>query len=222
MRAALFKLVFALLLALPLAACATAPGILAPNEPAHISKVQVSAAPGVSSPRFTEMLQTRTAQHAALFGRAGAAKELRIVVERHTYKNPALALLVGDANSVRGRVAVIDVASGRVQGQVEAGADDSRAGGVIGAAVAVGQDKQQVDERLADRLARYALRLALGSAIVDPVLYRDDPILYSPPIRHVPVSPADNAAPEAKPIPAPSSPKQDKIAMAVAPASAAR
>ena len=227
MQALINKLVAAALLALPLAACASAPGIIQPGETAHISKVQVSATPGVSSPRFTEMLQARTAQHAARFGRAGAAKELRIVVERHSYKNPALSLLVGDANFVGGRVAVIDIASGRMQGQVEAAASDARAvNGVVGAIIAVGQDKQKVDERLADGLAKAAMRLALGSAIVDPVLYRDDPIIYSPPIRHVPATPAEKVDPEAKPAPAPApapiAAKQDGTTMAAASTSVAR
>lgn len=189
-------------LAVPLAACASSPGIIQAGEAAHISKIQVSAAPGVSSPGFAEMVRARTAQHAARFGRAGAAKELRIVVERHSYKNPAMALLVGDANLVSGRVAVVDVASGRVQGQVEAAAvDTAGVNGVVGAIVAAGQDKQKVDERLADGFAKASLRHALGSAIVDPVLYRDDPIIYSPPVRHVPVTPADAAPPAAKPVP---------------------
>jgi hypothetical protein len=218
-------------LALPLAACATSPGIIQPGEAAHISRVQVSTAPGVSSPGFAAMVQSRTMQHAARFGRAGAPKELRIVVERLSYKNPALSLLAGDANRVAGRVAVIDVASGRMQGHVEAAAVDmAGVNGVVGAIVAAAQDKQKVDERLADGLAKAALRLALGSAVVDPVLYRDDPIIYSPPVRHVPMGPGEGIvpAPAAKPAPKPGAKpvpvaaKDDKTAVAALPAPVAR
>ena len=228
MRALFSKLGSVALFALPLAACASSPGIIAPNEAAHISKVQVSLAPNVSSQRFAELLQAKTTGYAARFGRAGAPKELRIVVERHGYKNPALSLLIGDANQVGGRVAVIDVASGRMQGHVEAGAvDTAGVNGVVGAIVAAGQDKAKVDERLADGLAKAALRLAFGSAIVDPVLYRDNPIIYSPPVRHVPPGPAENANPGAKPALEPketpvASATADKTAMAAVPAAVAR
>ncbi|MGA0531727.1 hypothetical protein [Hansschlegelia sp. KR7-227] len=196
------KLVPAALIALPLAACAATPGILSPGEPAHISKVQVSLAPNVSAPGFAESVQAKTLQYAARFQRAGAPKELRIVVERHTYKNPALALLVGDANHVGGRVAVIDVASGRVQDEVEAAWSDNHSGGVVGLIVSAAQEKQRVDDRLADGLAKIALRLALGSAIVDPVLFRDDPIIYMPPVKRVPQRPAEESISAAKQAPA--------------------
>ena len=216
---------------LPLAACAHQAGIVPPGETAHISKVQVSTAPGVSSAAFTERLKAKTTQYAARFGQAGAAKEVRIVVERHSYKNPALSLLVGDANYAGGRVAVIDVASGRVQGQVEAGAVDSLAvNGIAGAIIAAAQDKEKVDDRLADGFAKAALRHALGSAIVDPVLYRDDPVIYTPPTRHVPVDPAEKVGPAPKPAPnsapkpkgPPVAAKPDRTAMAAVPAPAAR
>jgi hypothetical protein len=217
------KLLVVALAAAFLSACANSPGIIPAGEVAHISRVQVSAAPGVSSARFTEMLQARTTQHAERFGRAGAPKELRIVIERHKYKNPAMALLVGDANEVGGRVAVIDVASGRMQGQVEAGAIDAAGvNGVVGAIVAAAQDKQKVDDRLADGLAKASMRLALGSAIVDPVLYKDDPIIYSPPLRHVPPSPGDKVGPAAKPAPTPVAAKQERTVAVATPPSAVR
>lgn len=221
MRFSSIKIIAAALLTLPLAACASSPGIVAANEPAHISSVKISMAQNVGSQRFADLLQARTTEHAARFGRAGAAKELRIVVERHSYKNPVKSLLIGDANAVGGRVAVIDVASGRIQGQVAAAAiDTAGVNGVIGAVVAAGQDKEKVDERLADGFAKASLRLALGSAIVDPVLYRDDPIIYSPPVRNVPIDPAENneaaatpAAPAA-PAPAPRKAREPKVSMA--------
>ena len=202
MRTAVLKLAFIVPFAAALSGCNATTGMLAPNEPAHISKVQVLLAPNVSSQSFAEMVRAKTMRYAARFQRGGAAKELRIVVERHTYKDPALALLVGDANYVAGRVAVIDAASGRVQDEVEAAWGDNHGGGVVGAIAAAAQEKQRVDDRLADGLAKIALRLTLGSAVVDPVLFRDDPIIYTPPVKHVPQTLPEKAKPTAKPAPA--------------------
>ncbi|MFD1702089.1 hypothetical protein ACFSCV_03640 [Methylopila henanensis] len=197
MLISLIKLAAAVLATLPLVACAGAPGIISPNEPAHISKVHVSLAPNVSTPGFAETVRARTAFHAARFERKGAPKELRVAIYRHTYKNPAMALLVTDANVVQARVSVVDVASGKVQGEVEAGAIDSVGGGVVGAIVAVAQEKQNVDQRLAEGLAKAALRHAYGSARASPVIDRDDPVA------------APAARPDATPAPAPAKPAKD-------------
>lgn len=176
-----FRRLVLVIAALPLAACAGAPGILSQTEPAHISKVQVSLAPNVASQRFAEALQAKTTRYAARFGRAGAPKELRIVVERHSYKNAAMSLLVGDGNISQGRVAVIDVASGKVQGEAKAGAVDSLAiNGIAGAIIAASQDTAKVDERLADEFAKAALRHAYGAARAEPVLNQSEPAAIAP------------------------------------------
>ena len=216
----LFRLpLLAALFALPLAACNATTGILAANEPAHISKVQVSMAPNVGSERFAQALRAKTEQHAARFGTAGAAKELRIVVNRHSYKNAAMSLLVGDANYAGGRVAVVDVASGRAQGEADVSMIDTLAiNGIAGAIIAASQDKQQVDERLAEGLARAALRNAYGSAAADPVLNREEPEVQAPAAAPAPAHPAQKPTPAAKPAPVPVAAKpQDKTAMAMVP-----
>lgn len=175
-------------------------------------------APNVGSAHFAQLLKTRAEQHAARFGKAGAAKELRIVFNRHSYKNAALALVVYDANEASGHMAVVDIASGRVQGETDVVTIDSMAGtGVVGAIIAAAQDKQQVDERLADGLAKSALRRAYGSALVDPVLY-PDAIGVKPAPSPVPETPADNAKPAPKPAPVPVAAKHhQRTAMAVVP-----
>lgn len=198
-RFGVLKFLLLALAALPLAACAAAPGIIADNEPARISKVRVSLAPNVSSPRFAGLVEARATQHAARFQRVGAATELRIAIKRHKYKNLAMALILTDANTVEADFAVVDVASGRVLGTAEGGAMDSPGGGVVGAVVGAAQDKEKVDERLADRLAKFALRQAYGSAIVDPVLYPGDAILNAPPVKRMPPKPNDKPDPAAKP-----------------------
>jgi hypothetical protein len=204
------KLVPAALIALPLAACST-PGILPPNEPAHISKVQVSLAPNVSSERFAEMVQSRATRQAARFGNAGAPKELRILIKRHNYKNPAMSLLVGDANYAGGRVAVVDVASGRIQGEVDAGSFDNLAiNGIAGAIMAATQDKQKVDERLADGFAKAALRHAYGSAVAERVFAQPEPAPEA-----APEEPGAKPAPKAPSGGAPvASAKESRSAMA--------
>ncbi|MDR4305273.1 hypothetical protein IHQ68_01365 [Chelatococcus sambhunathii] len=174
MRINVLKLLCVAPFALALSAC-NATGMLAANEPAHISKVQVSLAPQLtaSSAHFAEKLRAQATQDAARFGRAGAAKELRIAVQRHSYKNPALSLLIGDANYAGARIAVVDVASGKVQGEAEASAFDNLAiNGLIGAAMAASQDKQKVDQILAERLSRDALTKVYGSSVASAAYER--------------------------------------------------
>ncbi len=199
MRSSVLKFLFLAPSALALSACNATTGMLAVNEPAHISRVQVSLAPGLTnSAHFADKLRAQATQDAARFGRAGAAKELRIAVQRHSYKNPALSLLIGDANYAGARIAVIDVASGKVQGEAEASAVDNLAiNGVIGAAMAASQDKQKVDQTLAERLSRDALTKVYGSSVASAAYER----------------PAAAPEPEKKPEVAPKAPvKQTPVA----------
>lgn len=226
MRMSSLKIVAVLALASGLSACNATTGILAANQPAHISRVQVSLAPNLTtSAQFAEKLQAKTTQDATRFGRAGAAKELRIAVHRHSYKNPVASLLIGDANYAGAKVAVVDVATGKVQGEAEASAIDNIAiNGMVGAVIAVAQDKQKVDERLAEILARDALKQAYGSSMTAAAYER--PVAAAEPAR-------TDGPPAAQPAkagsPKPAAPKpvpvaragSDKTAMA-APAAAAR
>lgn len=224
MRVSSIKILAVLGLAFGLSACNATTGILAANEPAHISKVQVSLAPSLtSSGRFSNILEAKASQDATRFGRAGAAKELRIAVQRHSYKNPVASLLIGDANYAGAKITVVDVASGKVQGEAEASAIDNIAiNGMVGAVMAVAQDQQRVDERLAELLARDALTQAYGSTVAAAAYER--PVAAAEPAKTdapAPVAPAANPKPAApKPVPVAGA-TSDKTAMA-APVAAVR
>lgn len=209
MRTPSLKILAVIGLALGLSACNATKGILAANEPAHISVVQVSLAPNLTtSAQFAEKLRAKTTQDAARFGRAGAAKELRIAVHRHSYKNPVASLLIGDANYAGAKVAVVDVATGKVQGEAEASAIDNIAiNGMVGAVIAVAQDKQKVDERLAEILSRDALAQAYGSSMTAAA--------YERPVAASETAPSPAAAEPAKAKPAkPAAPKPVPVARA--------
>lgn len=208
MRMSSMKLLAVLGFAAGLSACNATTGILAANEPAHISKVQVSLDANLkTSERFGEMLRAKTAQNATRFGRAGAAKELRIMVKRHSYKNAAASLLIGDANYAGARVAVVDIASGKVQGEADASAIDSMAiNGVVGAIISIAQDKEKVDERLADQLARNALTQAYGTSATAAAYER--PVAEAEPA----AAPAPATAPGKANSPKPAAPKPVPVA----------
>lgn len=212
MRASSIRVLAVFGLAAGLGGCNTAAGILAANEPAHISRVQVSLAPNLTtSARFSQMLQAKATQDATRFGRAGAAKELRIAVHRHSYKNPVTSLLIGDANYAGAKVSVVDVATGKVQGEAEASAIDNIAiNGMVGAVMAAAQDQQRVDERLAELLARDALTQAYGSSVAG-VAYQRPVAAAEPATTDAPAPVAPAAKPKA---PKPAKPGQVPVARA--------
>lgn len=96
--------------------------------------------------------------------RVGAAKHVRVAVTELHYKNAAKSLLIGDANFAKAKVTMIDAATGRVQGEGDATALDQVAiNGVIGAIISAAQDKEKVDKRLADGLARDVMTTVYGA-----------------------------------------------------------
>lgn len=211
MRVPSIRILAVLGLAFGLSACNATTGIMPTTEVAHISSVKVSLAPNLTtSAQFAEKLREKATQDAARFGRAGAAKELRIAVHRHSYKNPVATLLIGDANYAGAKVAVVDVATGRVQGEAEAAAIDTLAfNGMVGAVIAIAQDKQKVDDRLAERLARNALTQAYGTSMANAAYER--PVAAAEPGK--PAAPSPAAAPAAEPAKAkPSAPKPVPVA----------
>jgi hypothetical protein len=164
MRSSCLKLLAAASLALGLSACAARAPIISASD-AHVSVVQVEMKQDVAAPGFAEQVSARSKREATRFGAAGAPKRVHVLVTGVHHKNPAMSLLVGDANHAQADVVVYDVATGRPQGQFRAATlDNGLINGVIGAAMAATQDKNEVNQRLAGGLAEEVMRGVYGDA----------------------------------------------------------
>lgn len=147
------KLAAVVAAALSLVACNTTQGMLGGGS-AHVAKVDVSLAPNVGSPRFAEALNQKIRGQSGRFASGGAARHVRVAVTEVHYKNALQSILIGDGNYASAEVTVVDPATGGIVGPVKAEAiEGSGPNGISGAFVSAMQDKQAVDERLADRLA---------------------------------------------------------------------
>ena len=123
--------------ALTLGACASTPAPSA-NEQTHVAAVEVThavaAGPGAES--FSVLLRAAVARQAHLYGDEGRAITLRIDLERVHFKNPLKAMLIGDDNQAKGRVSVLDPATGQETGSFKVQVDAER-GGLSGASIAL-------------------------------------------------------------------------------------
>ncbi|MFD1330907.1 hypothetical protein ACFQ4O_02745 [Methylopila musalis] len=152
------------LLSAGLAACVSHPPIV--EKTARVQHLEITApATANASTSFTDALRVKTLRESTRYGSAaGAGKRLHVVVTDLHYKNPALALLVGDANRANAKVTVVDVATGRSQGEFDTVAIDQAAiNGVAGAVIAVAQDRQAADLRLAEGLSLAVMERVYGS-----------------------------------------------------------
>ena len=123
--------------ALALSACATAPAPSA-NEQTHVAAVEVThaAAAGPGADGFSALLRAAVARQAHLYGDDGRPITLRIDLERVHFKNPLKAMLIGDDNQAKGRVSVVDPATGQETGAFKVQVDAER-GGLSGASIAL-------------------------------------------------------------------------------------
>lgn len=124
----------ALLLALLLGACASRPAPTA-NQQAHVAKVEIVHEPAGTA-AFSGILREAVIREAALYGNEGRPITLRIDLTRVHFKNPLLALAVGDDNDARGQVAVVDPVTGQQTSSFEVRVNAERRG-LSGAGVAM-------------------------------------------------------------------------------------
>jgi hypothetical protein len=101
----------ALLVALLLAACASTPAPTA-NQQTYVATVEIVHEPAGAA-AFSGILREAVIREAAFYGKEGRPITLRIDLTRVHFKNPLLAVAVGDDNDTRGQVAVIDPVTGQ-------------------------------------------------------------------------------------------------------------
>jgi hypothetical protein len=177
--------------ALLLGACAsTSLGVASPGEAQHVASVEVMQHDAKAPAAFAESLRVAVLREAALYGAVGRPLVLKIQLDRVHLKNPVLALTIGDDNQAKGRVVVLDAATGREAGSfpVQVNADRTGVGvdvasfvalSVVGAldptgaidigAAAAEAGSAQLDARgaqagMSANFARETLRLTFGDA----------------------------------------------------------
>ena len=120
--------------ALALAGCASTSAPAA-NAQTHIGAVEVTA-PDAGSQAFAVVLHDAVVRQAGFYGEAGRPVTLRIALSKVHFKNPVAAMLIGDENQTKGRVAVVDPATGQETSGFEVQVDAER-GGLNGGSVAL-------------------------------------------------------------------------------------
>lgn len=85
---------------------------------------------------------------------SGAPVDARIHVDGVSYKNPIASILVGSANVLATTVTINDKRGNAIETFDFAETDGAAINGVLGAAIAVGQDRTKVDQRLVEGYAR--------------------------------------------------------------------
>lgn len=120
--------------ALALASCASTPAPTA-NEQTHIGIVEVTTTDPASQ-AFAMVLHDAVVRQAAFYGNAGRAITLHITLNKVHFKNPVKALLIGDDNQAKGRVAIVDPATGQETSGFEVQVDAEK-GGLNGGSIAL-------------------------------------------------------------------------------------
>ena len=137
-----------------------------PGEPYFISTVDVTKAePAIGNGALTSQVRSGITQYTSVQPREGAPKNLSVNVKRFRVQNPALALVIGDANSMTAN-ATITNADGVVEWtQPIVVQSDAAFNGVIGAVVAVARKKDGVQAQLSERMANRVAKLAYGGKL---------------------------------------------------------
>jgi hypothetical protein len=123
--------------------------------PLAIRDVSVSVKPTVKS--VTDLAPPlREAANKTLVGvdPAGAPATVQISVDKVTYKDPLLSLLVGSANGLATTVTVTGESGAKLATFPHSIILDGEINGILGAAIAAGQDKAIVDQELVETYTR--------------------------------------------------------------------
>ena len=165
-----------------------------PGEPYFISQVNVTkVSPTVGNSELTSQVRGGITRYTSVQPKEGAPKRLDVRVTDFRVKNPALALLAGDANRMSAN-ATISGADGTVEWtQPITVQTDAAINGVIGAVVAAARQADGVQIQLSERMANTVSRLAYGGKLPERRAVTA-PQRRTAPARTFPEAPA-NAAP---------------------------
>jgi hypothetical protein len=118
------------------AVAGAARGVAWANVPTHVGAVEVVQHDASAPPAFAGALRDDIIREAALYGDAGLPIALRVDLDKVHLKNAAKAMLIGDDYLTKGRVAVVDPATGQPLGTFEIRVNAQRHGH-LGASIAM-------------------------------------------------------------------------------------
>jgi hypothetical protein len=150
--------------ALLLAGCAAQPALLAGPTPPHITKVTVAKTAPLGSVNMTEDLRVKILQRSPAYASTGIAKTLDVQISQLSFKNPVMAMIAGDHNSLKVDVRVIDGVTGKVDTVYDTTAIDSAAvNGIAGAIMSAIDDPIDIEQRLNEKISSQVLSKLYGT-----------------------------------------------------------
>lgn len=142
----------AILLLFGLAACQTP--LTDETGPLAVQSVAVTASPAIESQGdMTEPLRAAVSERLVGVEPGARPANVSISIDSLAYKNAAMSILVGSANSLSTTVTVTDASGATIASFAHKVVRDFALNGIVGAAIAIGQDRGEVDRRLIEAYA---------------------------------------------------------------------
>lgn len=149
--------VAALLLSASLSACVSSGGgdtirALSPERArgASVGDIVIVAQPDTVSAEFANVFTNRVREAVGKCAKGSRPLRLEVRILEMKAANPAMTVLLGDSNVIRGTAALIDPVSGETVGDYEI--NRSTGGGGLIAAVSMGQAEEQMSQAFGKEL----------------------------------------------------------------------
>lgn len=150
--------------ALFLAGCVSAKGLLDDPLSTQIVAVQVTKAqPDMGSVNLAEDLRAKTLNAAYRFSETGSPKQLNLHITQISFKDPLQSLLVGSTDMMQVKVEMVDPASGSVDQQFDnVVIANGEVNGMLGAVVSIVSNPLEQEQVLATLTANSILTRIYG------------------------------------------------------------
>lgn len=156
------RAVVALIAITILAGCQTI-GIYAQPGLAYVRDAVVTSSAKTGSAQLAPEVRNSILHQAARHPRHGRAKCVKVEITEFHLKNPALSLLVGDANRMSGKMIVQDIDTGAIDAQTDVVALNTFIiNGIVGAVHAAAQDPAAVERQLVGEFGLSAFEKIYG------------------------------------------------------------
>lgn len=161
MKKSLFVASFALVSSVTLSACVTSSSgdtirALAPERArtASIGEIVMVSKPETVSEDFATVFTTRVREEVAKCATGDQPLRLEVRITEMKAANPAMTVLVGDSNRIRGTAVLVDPATGQTVGDFEI--TRSTGGGGLIAAASMGQAEEQMSRAFGEEVCKRA------------------------------------------------------------------
>lgn len=200
------KFIGAMFAAFSLLATGCQSALVDETGPLSIRTVSVSTAPTVKS--ATDIGPSlQQASNSSLIRETpdGRPARVHIVIDNVTYKNAMMSLLVGSTNALNTTVSVTDESGKAISTFRHNEISDYAVNGIIGAAIAAGQDPAAVDAKLVDQYSRNIVTRIYGPPGHKPKKAATRPVQTTPAASPAPAdgieSPPRSPVPQPRPAP---------------------